>query len=422
MRVRADGQEAPLDVEYCGPIPETIQTDPTRLRQILINLVGNAIKFTETRRRSPSLVAMRFRDTAEPRLQCEVIDTGVGMSREQIGLVFQPFRKPTPRPRGGSAARAWAGDQQAPGQMLGGDITARACPARGARSCCTIATGPLEGVRHAGSASTRPSRRRAARSTPATAALAPADGRILLAEDGPDNQRLIAFILRRRGAEVEIGENGQKAMEKRCASGPAATIGQQPFDVILMDMQMPVMDGYEATRQLRQQGYTGPILALTAHAMKGDRRNAWMPVATTTSPSPSIAKSCSRRWPATCDPHPATRPKKRGLSEGTGRRRRTGRRRIRSPASRRCSDAQQSFTPRLGNIIVDLGGHGGNVHDESPRLRSGLPFGGSEHHQRPFRNHKHDGRDNAHGGQDKQQADRFQRLPPRARRIGGIEV
>ena len=99
---------------------------------------------------------------------------------------------------------------------------------------------------------------------------------MLLVEDGPDNQRLIAYLLRKAGAEVVVAENGQAAIEQVV---PAAALAEgkkparfAPFDVILMDIQMPVMDGYEATRRLRALGYTGRIVALTAHAMSQDRQ------------------------------------------------------------------------------------------------------------------------------------------------------
>ena len=93
------------------------------------------------------------------------------------------------------------------------------------------------------------------------------DCQILLVEDGPDSQQLTVHILKKAGARVIVADNGQTGVEKAMAARSAG----RPFDVILMDMQMPVMDGYEATSQLRAAGYDGPVIALTAHAMATDR-------------------------------------------------------------------------------------------------------------------------------------------------------
>jgi CheY-like chemotaxis protein len=91
---------------------------------------------------------------------------------------------------------------------------------------------------------------------------------VLLAEDGPDNQRFISFILKKLGAEVAVAEDGQMAVQFVAASEADG----RPFDLILMDMQMPIMDGYQAAQCLRSKGWSGPIIALTAHAMMDDRQ------------------------------------------------------------------------------------------------------------------------------------------------------
>jgi CheY-like chemotaxis protein len=152
--------------------------------------------------------------------------------------------------------------------MLGGEITVESAPSQGSTFSVSIATGPLDGV-----PLIRPSGR-LSEGTPRTTSVDSAvhstaefRHRVLLVEDGPDNQRLISFFLRKAGAEVMVAENGQVAVD----AVMAARDRHQPFDVILMDMQMPVVDGYAATKLLRQKGYRGPIIALTAHAMSTDR-------------------------------------------------------------------------------------------------------------------------------------------------------
>ena len=266
MKVKADGQGLSFNVEYIDEIPETVQTDPSRLRQILINLIGNAIKFTEVG--GVRLITRLVKDQDKPVMQFDVLDTGIGMTEEQVARLFQPFTQAdtsTTRKFGGTGLGLTVSKRFA--EMLGGDITVvDARKGVGTRFRATVATGSLDGVKmiHDPMAATV---------VPNQAAAANADQpglqgcRILLAEDGPDNQRLIAHVLKKAGAEVTVKENGELAVDAALA---AAHEGH-PFDVILMDMQMPVMDGYEATGLLRREGYTGPIIALTAHAMATDR-------------------------------------------------------------------------------------------------------------------------------------------------------
>ncbi|NQU20955.1 MAG: response regulator, partial [Candidatus Nealsonbacteria bacterium] len=265
MRVRAEAKGLPLEIEYVGGIPETILSDFTRIRQILINLVGNAIKFTETGR--IRLVTRLVRSTARPPcLQCDVIDTGIGMTRKQASKLFQPFTQAdssTTREFGGTGLGLTISKRLA--EMLGGDITISSTAGQGSTFSVTVETGPLDDV----SMLEDVTEAVAEGKQETTAAVAPTielDYRILLAEDGPDNQRLISFVLKKAGADVTLAANGLIAHAKALVAREAG----EPFDVILMDMQMPVMDGYTATRKLREADYTGPIIALTANAMAGD--------------------------------------------------------------------------------------------------------------------------------------------------------
>jgi signal transduction histidine kinase len=278
MQVRAEPKKLGWNVRFVGPIPETVTTDPTRLRQILINLVGNAIKFTCSGevQLTVSLAAdptSADRKDGQALLRIDVTDTGIGMTPAQVSSLFEPFTQAdtsTTRKYGGTGLGLAISKRLA--HALGGDLAVTSRPNEGSTLALTIGTGPLNGVRLLESPtlsefvkpeSPSPTLTATSRSSGA----APLDARILLAEDGPDNQRLIAFILRKAGAKVTVAENGLVAVE---LATRAKSLGQ-PFDVILMDIQMPVLDGYGATRRLRELGHTGAIVALTAHAMAGDR-------------------------------------------------------------------------------------------------------------------------------------------------------
>ncbi len=266
VRVRAEARGLPLLVEYAGPVPQTITTDATRLRQILLNLLSNAIRFTE---RGEVRLIVAFRpDPRQPQLQFDVTDTGIGMDPQQAGRLFQPFTQAdasTTRRFGGTGLGLTISKRLA--HMLGGDVAlVESRPGHGARFRATVATGPLEDVPLIEDPLAATTVESAGEPPPSPDDLSLQGCRVLLAEDGPDNRRLIARLLEKARATVTVAENGRRAVDEALAARAAG----RPFDVILMDMQMPVLDGYEATRLLRQRGYTGPIIALTAHAMSTD--------------------------------------------------------------------------------------------------------------------------------------------------------
>ncbi len=214
MRVRADAKGLPFEIEYDGPIPETIETDPTRLRQILINVIGNAIKFTEVGR--VRLRVSLVDDPDAPMMQFEVADTGVGMNTTQVAALYQPFTQAdasTTRRFGGTGLGLAISKRLA--EELGGDIAlAETIERVGTRFRITVATGPLTGVkrisdpRSATAIKSMPAESRSRVDVPVLAGC-----RILLAEDGPDNQRLLCHVLQRAGAQVTLVENGRLAVE-----------------------------------------------------------------------------------------------------------------------------------------------------------------------------------------------------------------
>lgn len=270
MRVKAAARSLSLDVELIGTIPGSIQTDPLRLKQILMNLVGNAIKFTE---RGGVSVRVCAEAKNGGQLRFDVIDTGIGMTNEQMERIFGVFEQAdasTTRRFGGSGLGLRISKTLA--CLLGGDIVVCSALGKGSTFTVTVSTGG--GVRQLSAIATAmPNRIDPSSSMNPPHSEQPLHGvRILLVEDGPDNQRLLAFHLRRAGAELQIVENGKLAIEQltldNTLAGPLLAPSQ--FDLLLTDMQMPEMDGFETTRLLREKGWHQPIIALTAHAMTSE--------------------------------------------------------------------------------------------------------------------------------------------------------
>jgi signal transduction histidine kinase/CheY-like chemotaxis protein len=262
MDERAREKGLPLRKELREPFPRTIQSDPVRLQQILVNLISNAIKFTQAGEVRVEAFAEAKGDAG--RLCVRVHDTGIGMSPDQLENLFRPFTQAdaTITRRYGGTGLGLSISHRLAG-LLGGTLTATSEVGRGSCFELALQLGAWDEIDF----STARSERRAPAPTPAQPFTGKFYGRVLLAEDGLDNQRLIRLLLERRGAQVDVVENGHQAVERASAAAAADT----PYDLVLMDLQMPEMDGMTATRVLKQRGNPSPIVALTAQAMEGDR-------------------------------------------------------------------------------------------------------------------------------------------------------
>jgi signal transduction histidine kinase/CheY-like chemotaxis protein len=259
MRVGSDAKRIGLRPHYRTPVPARILGDPTRVRQVLINLVGNAIKFTDSG--EVRIDVALEQEGLEGWLVFEVADTGIGMSAEQLARLFRPFEQAddsTARRYGGTGLGLVICKRLC--DLMGGSIEVTSRPGEGSRFRVRLPTGPLEGTLVVAPSAS-------AEVDGGADAIPRLAGRVLLAEDGVDNQRLLAALLTRAGLDVEIAANGQVAVERV----RAAAQEERPFALVLMDMQMPLMDGFQATRALRAEGHTLPILALTAAAHDAER-------------------------------------------------------------------------------------------------------------------------------------------------------
>ena len=254
-----------IDLLFDGPIPQTIESDPTKLQQILMNLLGNAIKFTESGR-----IQLFVRVAGSPRcgdpveIEIEIHDTGVGITHEGAAKLFEPFMQAdssTTRKFGGSGLGLMLSRKLA--RLMGGDLVlAHSEWQVGSVFRLRLPGGPLRADL------AEPALERGPSAVPRRLfAQAPDKGllkgmRILLVDDSMDNQILIESFLQSEGAVTSLANNGQEGVEKALAT---------PFDAVLMDIQMPILDGYQATQILLSQGFQSPIVAVTAHAMKSER-------------------------------------------------------------------------------------------------------------------------------------------------------
>jgi PAS domain S-box-containing protein len=257
LGVKAKENRIALGFSAESALPQKIETDPARFRQIIFNLVGNAIKFTEE---GGVTVACRFDETSGgPQLQVDIKDTGIGMAPDRLDTIFNPFVQAdssVTRHFGGtglglSISRKFA-------QAMGGGITVQSEQGKGSTFRVTLATGDLTEVPFV---------------QPDAVAMPEqtfgeegeqcwqfSEAHILVVDDGNENRELVRLLLEEAGLTVDEAKNGLAGLEKAVA---------HPYDVILMDVQMPVMDGFTAARKMREHGLETEVIALTANAMKG---------------------------------------------------------------------------------------------------------------------------------------------------------
>ncbi len=247
-----------LEFSLETPVPRHIQTDLLRIRQILFNIIGNASKFTEA---GKILVKVGFLESTS-QIYLNVIDEGVGLTQNQIKKIFRPFSQGDSshsRRFGGTGLGLSLSRQLA--RYLGGDVSLiRSAIGEGSTFQIRIHIGPAtphDFIHQLSIGTVMPSR-----AVDSESSIPLIGRRILLADDSIDNQLIIARFLKRAGAEIEIANNGQEAIEMALRNS---------YDLILMDIQMPIKNGYLAARELRSLAYAKPIIALTAYALKQEK-------------------------------------------------------------------------------------------------------------------------------------------------------
>jgi PAS domain S-box-containing protein len=252
---RAAEKSLEFAVEWAGSVPRQVQTDATRFRQVVQNLLSNAVKFTQA-----GSVKLSVDYSPEVGLRVRVIDTGIGIASSDLLRLFRPFAQVD-----GSMTRKFGGTglglaiSKRLAQMLGGELTVVSKAGKGSTFSFTLPAAACD----------EKTLTQVAAAAEADEGVASIKGlRVLLVDDGADNRRLIGMHLKRAATVVTLAENGQQAVE----AVVSAIAAGRPFDVVLLDMQMPVMDGYTAAAELRRRGIDSPVIAVTAHAGADDRQ------------------------------------------------------------------------------------------------------------------------------------------------------
>lgn len=257
--LRARDKDIDLSLRYKGEVPREILTDALRLRQVLSNLVGNAIKFTDE---GGVEVRVRWEDGLQPCLHVDIADTGIGIPATALPYLFEPFSQVDDshtRRFGGSGLGLAIARQLV--RSLGGDIEVRSQPGVG-----SVFQVHIQAFASEHSVRVQPADALASEQKSQRLPAIRASGHVLVVDDNQVNRMLVARVLTNAGFTVEEAENGEQAL---------VLFGEQDvsaYDLIVLDMQMPVMDGFVAASALRERDYTGPILALTANVMADDKR------------------------------------------------------------------------------------------------------------------------------------------------------
>lgn len=261
MEVRAKERGLRLEIQYLNKIPVQIESDPKRLKQILINLVGNAIKFT---RQGEVRLQIRFEADKPQPLQIKIVDTGIGIALEKQKQLFKPFSQGD-----ASVAREFGGTglglviSRRLASLLGGDIDVKSSVDQGSEFTVSLAVGNISDI-----PIMHPKAPIEATKIGTQTKELVLTSHILVVDDRRDIRFLSKQLLNKAGASVDEAEDGMIAVKhiRGCLDS-----GKLP-DLILLDMQMPNLDGYQTAQQVRAIGYKGPIIALTADAMQGDMK------------------------------------------------------------------------------------------------------------------------------------------------------